>query len=136
MYGLSLNYSKEKYAYLVHVNGHKIINQNNIHYLTFTVVGWLDIFTRKDYKDIIIESMIYCIKHKGLNVHAYVIMSNHIHLILSASTGNSLSNIVRDFKKHTSKKIVKTIVENPKESRSEWMLGLFNPNYAFLYSNA
>ena len=32
-------------------NEHKIINQNELHFLTFTVVGWVDIFTRLIYKD-------------------------------------------------------------------------------------
>lgn len=107
------------------MHGHKIINQNHIHFITPTVVGWLDIFTRKVYKDIIIESLRYCIESKGLKVHAYVIMSNHLHLIISAKEGFKLSDILRDFKKYTASKIIKTVLENPKESRSEWMLRLF-----------
>jgi len=27
-----------------------IINQHDIYFLTFTVVEWIDVFTRKDYK--------------------------------------------------------------------------------------
>jgi len=58
------------------MNGYKIINQNSLHYMTFTVVGWIDVFTRKAYKDVLIESMRYCIANKGLSLHGYVIMSN------------------------------------------------------------
>jgi len=51
-------------------------------------------------------------------------MSNHIHLILSAEKGN-LSDILRDFKSFTAKKIVQQIAGNNEESRQSWMLWIF-----------
>jgi len=57
-----------------------------------------------------------------LKLHAYVIMSTHVHCILC--TENNLSDIVRDFKKHTSKTILKQI-EIPQESRREWLKLVF-----------
>jgi len=48
---------------------------------------------------------------------------NHIHLMISAEQGN-LSDIVRDFKKYTSRQIIKSIKEEP-ESRRDWMLKRF-----------
>jgi len=107
------------------MNGHKIINQNSLHFLTFTLVGWIDLFTRNIYKDIIVDSLKYCIAEKGLSVHAYVIMSNHIHVIMSAKSGYRLSDIIRDFKKHTSKRIIENLLSGKEESRSEWILKLF-----------
>ena len=58
-------------------------------------------------------------------VHAWVIMSNHIHLIISTNTENNLADIVRDFKKFTAKQIIKAIEEHPAESRKEWILWMF-----------
>ncbi len=107
------------------MNGHKIINQTGLHFLTMTVVGWVDVFTRKEYKDVLISSLIYCAVKKGLKLHAYVIMSNHVHVIVSADNGYCLSDIVRDHKKFTSKTILKLIMTTPEESRAEWMLRLF-----------
>jgi len=104
------------------MGGHKITNQNSLHFITPTIVGWMDVSTRKVYKDIIIASLDYCIKNKGLSVHSYVIMSNHLHLIVSAKEGYQLSDIIRDFKRHTSQSIIKEIIQNPKESRQVWML--------------
>jgi len=92
--------------------------------MTFTVVGWVDVFTRLSYKNVVIESLKYCTYEKGLIVHAYVIMSNHIHLIISAKMNCRLSDIIRDFKRHTSKVIINKILSDGKESRSEWMLNL------------
>jgi putative transposase len=107
------------------MNGHKIVNQNHIHFITPTIVGWVDVFSRKIYKDIIIDSLKYCQENKGLIVYSYVIMSNHLHLVISAKEGFQLSNIIRDFMKFTSKRIIAEVLSNPKESRQEWMLRLF-----------
>ena len=79
-------------------DGYIITDQYAIYFLTFTIVGWVDIFTRKECKDIIVDSLKYCNSNKGLSIHAYVIMSNHIHLIVSArEDSGGLSGIIRDF---------------------------------------
>jgi hypothetical protein len=52
----------------------QIKNQKGIYFLTFQVVGWADVFTRRDYKDIIIESIEYCRTYKSLKIYSYVIM--------------------------------------------------------------
>lgn len=103
--------------------GYQIKDQEAAYYLTFQVVFWIDIFTRKIYRDIIIDSLKYCQKEKGLEIYAYVLMSNHVH-ILARSTKGELSATIRDFKKYTSKKIIDTIISET-ESRREWMLRLF-----------
>ena len=106
------------------MNGYKIVNQNHIHFITPTIVGWLDVFSRKIYRDIILESLSYCRKEKGMSIHAYVIMTNHLHLVVSAKEGFKLSDIIRDFKGYTAKRIIEEILHNPKESRSDWMIRL------------
>ena len=117
--------------------GYKIRNQHAIHFLTFTIVGWVDIFTRKETKAIIIESLSYCIEQKGLILYAYVIMSNHIHIIAKANEDTSgLSDIVRDFKKYTSSKIIDWINNSKKESRKEWMQVVFKYHAKFNSNNS
>ena len=106
--------------------GYKIRDQYALHYLTFTVVGWVDVLTRKETRQIIIDALIYCIENKGLILYAYVIMTNHVHLILQATKDcGGLSAIIRDFKKHTSKEIIKWVNFSNKESRKEWMQMVF-----------
>ena len=51
--------------------GYKIRNKSGIYFITFAVVEWVDIFTRKDYQEIIIESLKYCQKEKGLTIYAW-----------------------------------------------------------------
>jgi putative transposase len=95
------------------------------HFVTFSVVGWIDVFSREEYKEIFVESLKYCQKNKGLVLHAWVVMTNHVHLIIS-SNSNKLEHIVRDLKKYTSKQITRAIQENTQESRREWMLNIFS----------
>jgi len=102
-------------------SSYKIGDQNALHYLTFATVNWIDVFTCKKYRDVLIDSLAYCRKEKGLELYGYVIMSNHVHLIARAKEGFALSDILRDLKKHTCKQIVK-LIENEPESRREWLL--------------
>jgi REP element-mobilizing transposase RayT len=94
-----------------------------LYFLTFQIVGWVDIFTRRIYKDIVIDSFRYCQNNKGLNLFAYVIMSNHIHLLAQSETGN-LSGFIRDFKSFTSRKFLDLLDEGI-ESRRDWMKLVF-----------
>jgi len=103
--------------------GYKIKDQSAAHYLTLQIVQWADIFTRKIYRDIVIESLKYCQNEKGLEIYAYVIMSNHIHVLVRSYQDN-LSGTIRDFKRHTSKEIINAIAEH-NESRKEWLLMIF-----------
>ena len=104
-------------------DAYQIKNQEGLYYLTFQVVGWADIFSRKIYRDIVINSFDYSRKNKGLEIFSYVIMTNHIHLI-ARSTKGDLSGTVRDIKKHISKQVFKTINEIS-ESRREWLELIF-----------
>ena len=94
------------------------------HFVTFATVQWVDALSRPLYKNIVVDSLKYCIKEKGLKVHAWVIMSNHVHLIIS-SDHNRLEDIMRDMKKFTSRSLITAIKENPQESRKSWMLWIF-----------
>ncbi len=104
---------------------YKFHNPDGVYFITFAVVEWVDVFTRKEYRDILIENLKYCQANKGLEIFAWCIMSNHVHLIVRAKEGFLLQEILRDYKKFTSKKIVEAISNNVGESRKEWMLEIF-----------
>ena len=95
-----------------------------IYFLTFTIVDWVNIFTRSSYKEIIINSLKYCQSNKGLTLYAYCLMTNHIHLIASASGDVKLFEIIRDFKKFTNRAIIEEITSG-NESRKKWLLNKF-----------
>ena len=101
------------------------------YFITTTTVGWIDVFTRLRQKYILVNALKYCQEHKGLEIYGYCIMSSHIHLLCKAPENELLSNIIRDFKTFTSKKIIEAILEHP-ESRREWMLDYFRNACAHL----
>jgi putative transposase len=103
---------------------YKFHDQERPYFVTFTVINWIDAFTRREYKDILVDSLRFCMTNKGLELYAWVIMSNHVHLIIGTKD-KPMEDILRDIKRHTSKKIVEAISENPQESRKEWMMKLF-----------
>lgn len=97
---------------------------DELYFVTLTVTHWIDIFTRRIYNDFLINNLTWCQQHKKLNIYAYVIMTNHIHLVANVEDG-SLGDVLRDFKTYTSKELVKIISDNISESRKEWMLKAF-----------
>jgi len=105
--------------------GFQIRDQYAVHFITCSVVEWVDVFTRKIYADILVDSLKFCQKNKGLVIHSWCIMSNHIHLIISTNGITRLSDIIRDFKKFSSSAIINSIRDNQHESRKNWMLWIF-----------
>ena len=99
--------------------GYKITDQSAVYFCTFTIVQWADIFTRQVYRDIVVDSFNFCVEQKGLEVHAYVFMSNHIHCMISSKNDN-LSGIIRDLKSFTAKRIYAEI-QLGSESRRDWL---------------
>ena len=104
-------------------HGYLIHDPAATYFLTFQVIDWVDIFTREVYRKEIIDSFRHCRQTKGLVLYAYVIMSNHVHLIARAESEN-LPDVIRDFKKYTASQILRQIKKGP-ESRKDWMLKRF-----------
>jgi len=75
----------------------------------------------------------FCQKNKGLEIFAWCIMSNHVHLIIRAKERYLLQDILRDFKKFTSKAIIKAISDNPVESRKEWLFKQFKTDEGYSF---
>jgi len=101
-----------------------ITDQNAPYFVTMTIVGWIDVFTRKEQKLVIVDSLKYCQQNKGLMIYGWCLMPSHLHIICAAVGEFGMSEILRDFKKFTSKAIIQQIKEE-QESRREWMLQQF-----------
>lgn len=100
---------------------YKIYDQTLPYFVTSTTVDWIDLFTRIEYRDVLIDSLNYCRVNKGLLLYAYCIMTNHIHLILGTNKYD-IQDIIRDFKSYTSRELRKRIESHPYESRKRWLL--------------
>jgi putative transposase len=110
---------------------YKIRESDMAYFVTLTIVDWVDVFTKKIYKLIIIDSLRFCQNKKGLEIYAWCLMTNHLHLIVRATGKQTLSEILRDFKKYTAKTILAAIEDLP-ESRKNWMLKRFEYKGKFL----
>lgn len=104
---------------------YKFHNPDGLYFISFAVVGWLDVFIRNEYKDLFLESLSYCQKNKGLEIHSWCIMTNHVHLVFRSINGQNPELLIGDLKRFTSQSIVKSIHENPRESRKEFLLDYF-----------
>lgn len=107
---------------------YKFHNPEGIYFVSFAVVDWLDVFTRNEYKNIVLESLKYCQKEKGMEIIAWCIMTSHVHLIFRSTNDTKPETILGDIKRFTSREIVKAIQENPRESRKEYLLKHFIEN--------
>jgi putative transposase len=103
---------------------YKFHDQSANYFVSFATVNWIDVFTRRKYKDILVDSLNYCVANKGLIIYGWVIMSNHVHLVIGTND-MKLEDILRDLKKFSAKSILKAIIDNQQESRKGWMLNLF-----------
>ena len=103
---------------------YKFLDAEQLYFVSFSVVHWMDAFTRNEYKDILLQSLQYCQQHKDLDLYVYCLMTNHVHLIIG-SHGRKLEETLRDLKQFTAKRIIQAIEENPHESRKEWILWMF-----------
>ncbi|MHC2992026.1 transposase [Pontibacter sp. HJ8] len=101
---------------------YKAHTPDGIYFITLTVVEWADVFTRREYCELICDSIMHCQQKKELTLYAWCIMTNHVHIICAAP---ELSNVMRDLKKYTSRFLLESIKANQKESRRNWLLWLF-----------
>ena len=104
---------------------YKFTDKEGIYFTTSTIAGWVDVFTRDIYRDILLNSIRFCQTKQGLVIHAWVLMTNHLHMICSFKTGNDPGLVLRNMKSFTAMKLIDAIINNQTESRRENMLNVF-----------
>ncbi|PZX47101.1 REP-associated tyrosine transposase [Algoriphagus chordae] len=103
----------------------QVSDQHAVYFLTLTIVDWIDVFTRKEYKIEVVESLNFCVERKGLEIFAWCLMSNHLHLLCRSKEVFRLSDTIQDFKKFTARKILASMERESIESRAAWILKTF-----------
>jgi REP element-mobilizing transposase RayT len=86
---------------------HPNFDPTNLYFITTTAVNRVHLFRRDVIKRIIVDSLRYMRLNQWLNLHAFVVMPNHVHFIVRFLGGYTLSDVMREFKKHTSKQIIR-----------------------------
>lgn len=101
---------------------YKFHSADGLYFVSFVVVDWLDVFTRNEYKNLLLESLAFCQRKKGMEIIAWCIMTNHVHLVFRSVKNQNPALLLGDFKRFTSKALVKAITDNPRESRRGFLL--------------
>lgn len=104
---------------------YKFYNKEGLYFVSFATVYWMDVSVRDEYFQVLIESLDYCRKQKGMEIYCYCLMPSHVHLIFRAQASNP-GDLLRDFKRHTSKRLQTEIENSSRESRREWMLWMMD----------
>jgi len=103
------------------------IQPKGLYFVTLTVVGGIDVFTRCEYCDLLVDNLNYCVENKRLRVYEYAILPSQLYLIADVEEGKSnLPKVLRDLKSSSAKQILRAISEHPDESRKEWLMRLFH----------
>ena len=92
-----------------------IRDAHSAYFITSTLVEWLPVFNSSACWDILVRALRHCREHKALQIHAWVILDNHFHAIIS---GPDLSNTLRGLKGFTAQALIKQL----KVERREWLL--------------
>ncbi len=87
---------------------YEIYEPTHPHFVTCTILHWISIFTRVETTDVIFESLKYLQQADNLKLYAYVILENHLHLVVSS---DDIGKSMRKFKAHTAKEILKLLQE-------------------------
>ncbi len=105
---------------------YKFRNPEGWYFTSFATVFWISVFTRRIYKDCIVQHLKFCIEEKGMVLGAWIIMCNHVHLIFAARKNNP-QRLLQSFKSSTAKELTGLITSNPQESKNDryiWLMEL------------
>ena len=84
------------------------------YFVTTKIKDYIRVFETKPYFDIIIENLNFYRNKFGFRLWAYVIMPEHMHLMIRLADKCDLSKIMEEFKRYTSKQILTQLKEDKK----------------------
>jgi putative transposase len=85
----------------------RIIEDDFIYYITTVVYGRLPIFTRASFVIPLFDSLNFYRCKQEFKILGYVIMPDHLHLLIWPQGVANISDIVRDFKTFTAKRLIR-----------------------------
>jgi putative transposase len=98
------------------ITKYRFAEKEGIYFTTATVVGWADVFTRDIYRDIVLERIRFCQQNQGLAIHAWVLMTNHLHLIGSFLGKPEPALVLKNRKRYPAMKLIDGIIKTQKKA--------------------
>ena len=100
-------------------------------FYTATIHNWQHLLANDKHKDIIVDSLKFLVAEKRIELNAFVIMSNHIHLIWQAMFGFSPSDIQSSFMKYTAQQLKNSLTKNNTDTLASFKVNKYNRDYQF-----
>ena len=87
---------------------YRVVDPRLPHFVTCTVLHWIPVFTRPETVDILFDSLRFLMRD-GLRIYAYVILENHLHLVVQSE---QLEKDMARFKTFTAKRLIQYLNEH------------------------
>ncbi|MFZ1809471.1 MAG: transposase [Cyclobacteriaceae bacterium] len=107
------------------------IELGEIYFWTATINKWQQLLLQDDYKDIIIDSLSYLSREGKVDVFAFVIMPNHIHLIWRIIENNGKETSSASFLKHTAHAFKKKLKSEQPDQLKNFAVKAINKEFEF-----
>jgi putative transposase len=101
------------------------------HFFTATMVDWKYLLNDDKHKEIIVQSLQFLVNNNRITLNAFVIMSNHIHLIWQSKFGFSIKDIQASFMKYTANQFRLSLISNQVQMLDEWKVNKYDRNQQF-----
>jgi putative transposase len=98
-------------------------------YFTATIYEWQTLPGDDNHKDIIIDSLQFLVNEKRIELNAFVIMNNHIHLIWQALPGFTASSVQASFMKYTAQQIKRSLIKNKSNMLDTFKVNKYDREY-------
>ena len=100
--------------------------KNQLYFVTVSVIEKIPVFTNSTYMDVLIDNMKFYRKQEDLKIYYFVIMDNHMHLIVLQK--DNISRVLQNFKSYTAKEILK-LLEKDKRKWILYLMEYFKKDY-------
>lgn len=98
-------------------------------FFTATVYQWNHLLRDDKHKEIIVDSLRFLTHQKRIELHAFVIMSSHIHLIWQTQEGHSPKSVQAAFMKYTAQQLKHSLTKSDPHALAEFKVNKFDREY-------
>ncbi|MFT4018914.1 MAG: transposase [Agriterribacter sp.] len=104
-------------------------------FFTATNLEWKKLLTPDKYKDIVVNSLHFLVRENRISLNAFVIMSNHLHLIWQMKAGQKTDAVQRDFLKFTAQRIKADLLKKHPQVLTHFKVNAKDREYQFWERN-
>jgi putative transposase len=112
------------------------ISNNYPQFFTATILEWKHLLKEDEFKDIVINSLLFLKKERSIVVYVFVIMPNHIHLLWQIQPGFKSANIQMRFLKFTAQKMKFKLLDAKDSRLSQFLVNAKDRQYQFWERNS